>query len=245
MGEDTRFLPFTLVELLTAVMIMAILLGLLLPVLSSARMKAREVGCKSNLKQIGLGVTMYIDDHKGYTLPSNFSVGSENYSWIDYLHASDLENAGVFKCPEIPDGVCFNPYGGSAMPEIIPNPVKQASYVMNVIQPGAWAGANLTTDPTKSHGWGKDSNTPVHTARVRDPSAKIVITDCFIKPDGQTITSADARGIMRFEETDHGPVTERDVGNHHQERFNALMGDCRVVDFQDDSSGHNQWVVAN
>lgn len=53
---------FTLVELLTVIGIIAILAALLFPVFATARGKAREITCISNLRQIGLAVKMYAQD---------------------------------------------------------------------------------------------------------------------------------------------------------------------------------------
>ncbi|HEV7301854.1 MAG TPA: DUF1559 domain-containing protein [Tepidisphaeraceae bacterium] len=61
---------FTLVELLVVIGIIALLLGILLPSLGKARESAREVQCASNLRQWGLGFTMYVDANKG-TMPSD------------------------------------------------------------------------------------------------------------------------------------------------------------------------------
>lgn len=56
---------FSLVELLVVISVIGLLMGILLPVLSSAREQERCVICKSNLKNIGLALRMYLDGYNG------------------------------------------------------------------------------------------------------------------------------------------------------------------------------------
>jgi prepilin-type N-terminal cleavage/methylation domain-containing protein/prepilin-type processing-associated H-X9-DG protein len=67
---------FTLIELLVVIAIIAILAAILFPVFAQAREKARGISCLSNTKQLGLAITMYVQDYD-----ENFPVGFGNSTW--------------------------------------------------------------------------------------------------------------------------------------------------------------------
>jgi len=91
---------FTLIELLVVVSIIALLVSILLPALSKARVQARIVTCSSNLRQLGIGVSMYMsgsNDHypPDYMYPQNTS-GTEFLKYYDITSWPRLiqENVG-------------------------------------------------------------------------------------------------------------------------------------------------------
>lgn len=64
---------FSLIDLLVAIAVIAILISILAPALSGVTESARRVRCMSNMRQIGLGLTMYQDQHHGMLPDSVFA----------------------------------------------------------------------------------------------------------------------------------------------------------------------------
>jgi prepilin-type N-terminal cleavage/methylation domain-containing protein len=132
---------FTLVELLVAIALIAILATLLLPLLSRAKRKALQTQCMSNQKQIGSAYVMYAGEAQDSfpTHPDWVSVGGDDGQYPGFVPASKrplnhcVSNRKIFDCPsDHGDALfsvsnCFAYYGNSYLVQ--------------------FAGTNLPVDP--------------------------------------------------------------------------------------------------
>ena len=100
---------FTLIELLVVIAIIAILAAILFPVFAKAREKARQTACLSNMKQIGTGVMMYVQDYDelypmryGGACPPDCE-NDKTRSWKNMI-VPYIKNYEIYRCPSNPSG---------------------------------------------------------------------------------------------------------------------------------------------
>jgi len=96
--------------------VLAILMSLLLPSLSRTRYSAETLMCSNNLKQIGLGISMYTNDHNDFYpdtggirgRPAVIEINSTGENTYDvmlpYYENSSLAMRDLFMCPHVKDG---------------------------------------------------------------------------------------------------------------------------------------------
>lgn len=88
---------FTLIELLVVISIISILIAILLPALSSARLRAQQISCASKLKQMGVASQIYFNDNKDHII---FRGTSSYQRWYNTLN-NTLGNKNTFQCPTV------------------------------------------------------------------------------------------------------------------------------------------------
>ncbi|MBI2193129.1 MAG: DUF1559 domain-containing protein [Planctomycetes bacterium] len=116
---------FSLIELLVVMGVIAILAGILLPLLANARELARKAKCSNNLRQLGTAMIQYVDHYgrgRFYSWPGTRSASFNGAQWIVSLYWGALiQDPEIFICPSTVDdhrsgailGRKFTPLGPS------------------------------------------------------------------------------------------------------------------------------------
>lgn len=116
--KSYRARGFTLIELLVVIAIIAILAAILFPVFAQARESARTTSCLSNVKQMSLGILMYVQDYDEKFVPARYTTlgperdtpnrpwnatKNEHTDWAMLIYPY-VKNTQIFHCPSAPDG---------------------------------------------------------------------------------------------------------------------------------------------
>lgn len=99
-SSTRRTIGFTLIELLVVIAIIAILAAILFPVFATAREKARQSSCASNLKQIVLADIQYSQDYDEMAIPARVGVTATPvlWNWCSSIYPY-VKSTNVFTCP--------------------------------------------------------------------------------------------------------------------------------------------------
>lgn len=195
-----RTAAFTLIELLVVIAIIAILAAMLLPSLNRAKAAGLSAACKSNLRQLGISLSLYTGDFRKYPLWLNGTT-----IWDTTLLPFASNNRNLFRCPA---NTLARPWTNNPA-QALPNP----SYDYNM---AGTARFNISSPPILL---GLDSH-PNYLAesQVKAPSDMIAICDATSKVVG---------GDMDADDLPLNLLAELTVPRHNQ-GFNAVFCDAHV-----------------
>lgn len=106
---------FSIIELLTVVLIILLLISLTIPIFINLKMNARTAICKSNLRQIGTLITSYQSDHNGY-LPNDDAFRHHTDGTICPYNCGQPHISGDIPNPSVGDNAFYQNWNGHLLP---------------------------------------------------------------------------------------------------------------------------------
>lgn len=102
---------FTLVELLVVIAIIALLMSILMPALRRVKMQAQEISCRSNTKQIGLILYMYLQEND-FLMPHFWEFDYSAILGANYARSNTKANGYYWRDPGVMSGPIIEPDSG-------------------------------------------------------------------------------------------------------------------------------------
>lgn len=101
MGQIRANRGFTLIELLVVISIIVVLMAIIFPAFQSAREKARQTRCITNMHQIDIALKSYLQDYRRFPPPPYYNGGMQKYlNGPAALYPDYIQNHEVFICPD-------------------------------------------------------------------------------------------------------------------------------------------------
>ncbi|HSY43519.1 MAG TPA: prepilin-type N-terminal cleavage/methylation domain-containing protein [Candidatus Acidoferrum sp.] len=174
-GKTGKRAAFTLIELLVVIAIIAILAAILLPVLSSAKLRAQEVADLSNLKQLATSSSIYYDENNTWVGPMNTNNPSLSQGdWMGAMLTYYGHQTNVLYCPMAPPRA--NPSG-----TVNPPGKADAAWIWSLSSPPYASSYGINKWLAATAGLGNSVAHPNYLytteATVRYPSSVPVFTD--------------------------------------------------------------------
>ncbi len=236
---------FTLIELLMVVAIIALLASILFPVFAQAREKSRQASCQSNLRQIGLALTMYAQDYDDAFAPAWVETGRRSPGTVVYWQTfaqGYLKSRPITLCPSYRRGYPFEPWFSSLDNVDVDFQTKQwyCSYALNSVE--KWFFVKWPDAKTNHFGAKKGAT----WAQVEDVTGTIYVVDGG-SPDIWSDDHLDFAVCPPFNRRTGWAVGRRyypcgERGVHH-DRLNALFFDGHVRPVHAGSTRPSMWTI--